>query len=106
MTMHFNVKLPLDLVIRMKTKLDKMTEIHLAEMATLDKRIKMAGMTDAIAKQKANLREREKRLTVHYLIRALITSGINFLDKKPEELLTLIVNDSLKQGRPSGPRAA
>jgi hypothetical protein len=104
--MPFQVKVPFDLVIKLRDRLEGLSAIHNAEMAAAQKKLKMAGPTEANLAEADRLRERGKRLTLHYMLRACIVAGAGVLDKKDDALLSLISEDTVKVGRPSGARAA
>jgi hypothetical protein len=103
--MEFKVKVPFETVFRLNKILESLEVAQQKDVELLRKKIECNPVKKNLDQQQT-LVERGRRISVHYLLRALVLSSIDAHEAKPEALLALMADDTVKVGRPGGSRAA
>lgn len=97
-----NLQISDEVMVRLRTKLNRLKEIHDREMEALEARIekvKTDGDAAALAKEWDALHERGRRLTLANVVRAAVSAGLPELTDY-DDLLAQIAEDGVPLGRP------
>lgn len=102
MHVTLQLKVPVDLAVKLRSKLEDLQSLHAKEVAFFQRR-RNAATTPAQAEklmvEQAALRERSRRLTFPNLVRVALENGIPTL-KDADKTLAAMAEEGLPIGRP------
>lgn len=101
MHVTLQLKVPVDLAVKLRSKLEDIQSLHNKEVAFFQRKLASAtpAQADKLNKEQDALRERSRRITFPNLVRVALERGIPSL-KDHGAVLAAMAEDGLPIGRP------